>query len=226
MNHWQPLTRSTGVLPCWLHVFCCMAEKQKTSLFAVQLPMRIHPVMSIDLENDLKNVVRGNLEVVDQLIEFVESLSEEDYRFNDSELFMSSIGQHLRHILDLYQVMIEPQQEDLVDYDVRRRGLALESEKEAGLVELRDLRSWLEALPVESLKQGVLVKTEVLLSETCSVQLPSTFARELVFTASHLTHHLALMVTIAKVIGHKVDDAVGLAPATNTFVENSKTEAA
>ncbi|WP_194842473.1 DinB family protein [Endozoicomonas sp. OPT23] len=182
--------------------------------------------MSIDLENDLKNVVRGNLEVVDQLIEFVESLSEEDYRFNDSELFMSSIGQHLRHILDLYQVMIEPQQEDLVDYDVRRRGLALESEKEAGLVELRDLRSWLEALPVESLKQGVLVKTEVLLSETCSVQLPSTFARELVFTASHLTHHLALMVTIAKVIGHKVDDAVGLAPATNTFVENSKTEAA
>ena len=178
--------------------------------------------MSIDLENDLNNVVRGNLEVVDQLIEFVESLSEEDYRFNGSELFMSSIGQHLRHILDLYQVMVQPEQQGLVDYDVRRRGLALETEKAAGLQELKALRVWLEALPPESLMQEVQVKTEVLLSETCSVNLPSTFARELVFTASHLTHHLALMVTIAKVIGHKVDDAVGLAPATNTFVESCK----
>ena len=182
--------------------------------------------MSIDFENDLENVLRGNLEVVDQLIEFVESLSDEDYRFNSSELFMSSIGQHLRHILDLYQVMITPEQEGLVDYDVRRRGLALETERQMGLLELRTLRNWLQNLSPESLQQDVQVKTEVLLSETCSVNLPSTFARELVFTASHLMHHLALMVTIAKVIGHKVDDAVGLAPATNTFVENTKVQAA
>lgn len=139
---------------------------------------------------------------------------------------MSSIGQHLRHILDLYQVMIDPQQDELVDYDVRRRGLALETEKEAGLLELRSLRGWLQALSPEFLKQEVQVKTEVLLSETCSVQLPTTIARELIFTASHLTHHLALMVTIAKVIGYKVNDAVGLAPATNTFVESNKSEAA
>ncbi len=178
--------------------------------------------MSIDFEN----VLRGNFEVVDQLVEFVESLSEEDYRFSGSELFMSSIGQHLRHILDLYQVMIQPTKEGVVDYDVRRRGLALETEKEAGLQELRALRSWLESLTPESLAQEVQVKTEVLLSETCSVSLPSTLARELIFTASHLTHHLALMVTIAKVIGYQVDDAVGLAPATNTFVESSKTQAA
>ncbi|KEQ19500.1 DinB family protein [Endozoicomonas numazuensis] len=169
---------------------------------------------------DFELILEGNQEAVEQLMGFVSGLSSEDYRFRDSELFQSTIGQHLRHVLDLYEAIRSPAVEGAVDYDLRRRGLLLEHEKNAGLAELKDLQQWLQALKADDLAVEVEMKTEVLLSENSSVRLKSSLARELIFASSHLTHHLALMATIAKVAGNNIDPSVGMAPATSSFTRS------
>ncbi|WP_448216093.1 DinB family protein [Endozoicomonas sp. 2B-B] len=168
------------------------------------------------MHNDFERILRGNQETVEQMIGFVSGLSADDYRFRDSDLFQSTVGQHLRHVLDLYEA-IRSSSDKSVDYDLRRRGLLLEHEKNAGLAELKDLQQWLKALKAGDLDLDVEIKTEVLLSESSSVRLKSTLGRELVFASSHLTHHLAMMATIAKVAGNKIDPSVGMAPATSSF---------
>ncbi|WP_062261332.1 DinB family protein [Endozoicomonas arenosclerae] len=169
------------------------------------------------MHTDFQLILQGNQEAVEQMIGFVSGLSADDYRFRDSELFQSTIGQHLRHVLDLYQAIRSPAEAGVVDYDLRRRGLLLEHEKNAGLAELKELQQWLSGLKAEGLATETELKTEVLLSQSSSVRLTSCLARELIFASSHLTHHLALMATIAKVAGNKIDPSVGMAPATSSF---------
>ncbi|WP_257280188.1 MULTISPECIES: DinB family protein [unclassified Endozoicomonas] len=168
------------------------------------------------MRSDFEQVLLGNQEAVEQMIGFVSGMSANDYRFSDSGLFQSTIGQHLRHVLDLYEA-VRSSSDELVDYDIRRRGLLLEHEKNAGLAELKDLLQWLQALKAEDLALEVVMKTEVLLSASSSVRLKSTLGRELIFASSHLIHHLAMMATIAKVAGNRIDPSVGMAPATSTF---------
>ncbi|PVZ69691.1 DinB family protein [Pelagibaculum spongiae] len=165
----------------------------------------------------MHTIVKGNIETIDQLSEFIEKLSEQDYQYTGSSLFESSIGQHLRHILDLYMAMMHPLQNGLIDYDVRRRGIPLETDKSVGLLELQQTRNWLETLTEQTLFEPIEVKSEVMLSSTQSIQVTSTLGRELCFTSSHLVHHLAIMAAIARLIGHQVDSAIGQAPTTASF---------
>lgn len=167
----------------------------------------------------MKKIIEGSLESLDQMISFIQKLDDKAYLYIAAPWFMSSIGQHLRHSMDLF-LALQTFQDGFIDYDVRRRGCGLETSRNVGLSELRLMRDWLENLTEGCLTQTIKVKTEVSLSTQASVTLDSSLARELGFTSSHLVHHLALMAVIAKMAGKEVDDSYGLAPATATYMRN------
>ncbi len=167
----------------------------------------------------MKKIIEGSLESLDQMISFIEDLDEHAYLYIAAPWFMSSIGQHLRHSMDLF-LALQTFQEGFIDYDVRRRGCDLEKSRNVGLSELKSVRAWLINLTESCLTKTIEVKTEVSLSTQNSVALDSSLARELGFTSSHLVHHLALMAVIAKMAGKKIDDSYGLAPATATYMRN------
>lgn len=171
----------------------------------------------------MNKLITGSVESVDQLLAFIEGLNDTEYQFVATPWFTSSIGQHLRHIVDLYLALMSegmmgnaPQQE-CIDYDVRRRGAPVESRRDVGVAEMKAIRHWLTQITANDLASEVWVNTEVALTEQQSVAVKSSFARELCFASSHLTHHLAIMAAIAKMAGKTVDSALGLAPATATF---------
>lgn len=159
----------------------------------------------------------GSLETLDQMIGFIGGLTEDDYQYQASPWFESSIGQHLRHIADLYLAIHRDVEGEIIDYDSRRRGALIETRRQAGLQELDCIRQWLLQLDESSFSRTVTINTEVCLSRQHSEKLVSTLGRELCFAASHLTHHLALMVVIAKMAGKSVDPRLGVAPATASY---------
>ena len=172
--------------------------------------------------------VEGSLESLDQMIGFIRELSESEYQFIAKPWFDSSIGQHLRHIIDLYcalQVTRKIDDSDLpfIDYDIRRRGAPIETQKSIGLEELTELRSWMSEISESDLDAAVLVSTEIALKSKQVQLCRSTFSRELCFASSHLVHHLAIMAAVAKMAGKEVDPTLGLAPATATFVREGET---
>lgn len=166
----------------------------------------------------MNNSIDGSMQTLEQLICFIDDLNDTEYQYSAKPWFNSSIGQHLRHIVDLYLALMN--HNGLVDYDARRRGAAIESSRLVGLEELATIKQWLLSLDETNLNTDIRISTEVSLESQQALQFRSTFARELCFAASHLTHHLAIMAVIAKMSGHKVDASLGLAPATATYVRN------
>lgn len=166
----------------------------------------------------MNDFIDSSMQTLEQLSCFIEDLNDTEYQYSAKPWFNSSIGQHLRHIVDLYMALMN--HNGLVDYDARRRGAAIETQRLVGLEELNTIKQWLLNLNEEDLNTDLHISTEVSLQSQQALQFRSNFARELCFAASHLTHHLAIMAVIAKMSGRKVDDTLGLAPATATFARN------
>ncbi|MEH6449708.1 MAG: DinB family protein [Oleispira sp.] len=162
-------------------------------------------------------VILGSIEILHELVQLIQQLDDDSYRCPPQPLFNSPIGSHVRHILDIYQALIL-EQHNLIDYDLRRRGNDVETKRVAALKELIEIENWLMALKEEQFSEVKIVKTEVCLSQQESMNFTSTLGRELCFASSHVTHHLALIVAIARSMNIQVNGQLGIAPATATFL--------
>ena len=68
-----------------------------------------------------------------------------------SQYVTSSIGQHFRHIVDLYLALRNAATEDVcnvttIDYDQRRRGASIETCKVTAVDELLQVKQWLKGM--------------------------------------------------------------------------------
>jgi len=138
------------------------------------------------------------------------------------------MGQHLRHSLDHYRKLFEgvaadspssasssPPTITTIQYDVRDRGTAIESDLAAARQEVDRLMAEVRALPDEALTRPVHAAF-VLSAEGEQASLPSTLGRELGFCTHHAIHHHALIRAIASALdihAHLPAD-FGLAPST------------
>ena len=184
---------------------------------------------------EFKHVIRGNIEAIHQGIDLISALSDEQYVHIASPYVSSSIGAHFRHVVDMYSALMtsdsEQQVSDIVDYDVRRRGALIEKRRDIAIEELRSLEDWITQLTnnaseasnvgdaiVKQKQQSISLKSEVTLSDSCSVIVETSLIRELIFVGSHAVHHYALINVIAKLQGVTLSGSLGIAPATATFL--------
>lgn len=181
----------------------------------------------------LEQIIRGNIEALDQGIELVGNVTDEQYTKIVTPYASSSMGAHFRHILDMFHALKNSYQTatsvvntdalTVVDYDYRRRGAAVEDQRTVALDELKEIKSWMRVLG-KNLSTfgnvGVRIKTEVTLQDTQSVELDSSIFRELIFISSHAVHHYALITVIAKLQNISVNDSIGLAPATVSYLRD------
>ncbi len=168
-----------------------------------------------NLQTSPHQAVVGCIETLNQGAEFLDSLSDVDYQFIAQPHVTSSIGEHFRHWLDLFQaIRIEPSR---IDYNLRRRGHEVERELSVAKQEILALTEWLYTLPNSELSKVVTVETEVLLSQTHVEEVESTLARELTFAALHATHHFAMSRVIASLRGVSSKHEFGVAPTTASY---------
>lgn len=171
------------------------------------------------------SILEGNLQAIDQGIAIVNVLSDEQYCFVASPYVKSTIGQHFRHIIDMFKAVTTA--DTNIDYDFRRRGADIEGQRHAAINALLDVRVWmLDARQIvadkpDSFTGAITIQSEVTLTETKSVCVASTRLRELMFTSSHAIHHYALISVIAQIQGVNFPEGLGVAPATATFLRKS-----
>ncbi|MGB0940828.1 MAG: DinB family protein [Marinomonas sp.] len=163
-------------------------------------------------------VIKGNLEGLKQAKEIVERLSDSAYTQVYTPYLQSSIGQHLRHIIDNYFTLIQGLENSHIDYNWRRRGALVEQSRQTALAELDELSNWLINLDEKDIEQKLSLVSEVCLAETKSDFAQSNLHRELIFVASHSIHHIAIISMNMRLQEIKVPEHYGLAPATATFL--------
>jgi len=155
----------------------------------------------------MHKLILGSIEVLHELVQLIQRLDDKNYQ---------AIGSHVCHTLDIYQSLISSEHHR-IDYDVKRHGSEIETKRFVALKELVEIENWLMALDDKEFEVVKVVKTEVCLSVQHSENLTSTLGRELCFAASHASHHLALILVMAKSMNMMIDGQLGIAPETASF---------
>ncbi|MGO2356354.1 MAG: hypothetical protein ACTH58_16655 [Marinomonas foliarum] len=160
--------------------------------------------------------VQGCLEVFSQASRCLQMLDDDAYQASMKPVVNSSIGEHFRHWLDVFNAVY--QAGIVIDYNQRRRGHRVETSRSVALVEIDELTNWLTGLSEKELKKNVNVLTEVSVLHTQACLMSSTLEREITFAALHANHHFAMVKIAANLMNKPIDDDFGIAPATATFL--------
>ena len=147
-------------------------------------------------------------EIIDQLTDLAEKLSQDDFTRPLAVLMESSIGMHYRHIIEFYEVMISGAGTGEINYDSRKHDPELEQSREKCLERLKGVRKAITLEPAMNLKLNGSYTRKTDIRFTISTNLE----RELVYNIEHAIHHMAIIrialqhefpdISIAKEFGY------------------------
>jgi hypothetical protein len=132
------------------------------------------------------------------------------------------IGAHLRHVLDHYTAFLSGLPADVIDYDDRVRGSAVESDRNEGLRRMAEVELGLLGVKPADLDRRVRVREEAPDDSGLEESSASSVRRELQFLQSHTVHHWAIVALLLAKRGIAVPEDFGLAPSTLRYLERQK----
>lgn len=170
----------------------------------------------------MHRIINGCIEVLEQSESFLLSATPLSYQNITKPHFISSCGEHMRHILDHFNAVIRDFDSGTIDYDKRQRGSQVESDISCAQNQIKQIKEWLMSLEHDSLDSDLLIKTEVSISTEETVHARTCLGRELVFIAAHAIHHFSIMSLAMQMQDLEVDTNFGIAPATQTHLRSSE----
>jgi hypothetical protein len=120
-----------------------------------------------------------------QITQILTQLDNSAYIFPHPELSNATIGEHTRHIIEMYQSLLKSYASGVVNYDKRERNFQIQTNVDFALNEIQNLQNSLNLDNKElTIEQGT---SEVYF------QVKTNYFRELLYNLEHSIHHLALI---------------------------------
>ncbi|VAW70197.1 hypothetical protein MNBD_GAMMA09-2015 [hydrothermal vent metagenome] len=170
----------------------------------------------------MHKIINGCIEVLEQSESFLLSATPSNYRAITKPYFISSCGEHMRHILDHFTALMNDYDSGLINYDRRERGSQIETDIKLAKQQIDKIKTWIFSLSTENLEQPLFIKTEVSVSEKVTAHAGSCLGRELIFSATHAIHHFSIMSIAMQMQDVETDASFGIAPATQTFIRGTE----
>ncbi len=148
--------------------------------------------------------------VLRQLTDAINQLEQAEYTLPLETLSGSSIGQHVRHIIEFYQCMMNGYEQSILNYDDRRRDQLIEENSDFALQCMHKILTDLNAADLSR-----KMTLEVVYDQT--LQLPTSLARELVYNIEHAIHHMALIKIGIKALNTKIQLPAEFGVAASTL---------
>lgn len=142
-----------------------------------------------------------------QIIDLLNQLNEQEYQFCHAELSNATIGEHTRHIIEMYQSLLKDYANGIVNYDKRERNIAIQTNK---IVAISAINTIIESIALENiemtLEQGM---------DKTSFKIQTNYYRELLYNLEHSIHHQALIkVAVLKNKNLQICSEFGIAKST------------
>lgn len=155
-----------------------------------------------------------------QLKELLEQISASDYNNKPEVLFGASIGQHIRHILEFYLLLISGSFEGKISYDKRQRNLELETNPEKALELIQKLMNGVDLI---NLYEIIELEADYTTNGQKDNLIKSSVGRELAYCIEHSIHHQALIKAglIALGLNNLISADFGVAYSTIRYRNNS-----
>ncbi|MBS1599997.1 MAG: DinB family protein [Bacteroidetes bacterium] len=145
-----------------------------------------------------------------QLTDSITRLSEEQYARPCKNLTNNTIGQHVRHIIELFQCLDKGYATGTVDYEKRKRDTDIENDKSFACDLLHQIFQNLNKPNKELLLAATYDD-----HSTEPVIISTNYYREIAYNLEHTIHHMALMrVGISEVSDIVLSEDFGVASST------------
>lgn len=141
--------------------------------------------------------------IIHDLAALLQQLGNEHYSYPSNQLGDATIGQHVRHSIEMYQCLLNGYQHSMVDYSKRKRDFIIETSTSHALECLKNI---VQQLPLNDRAMHVADEDGFVVS---------SFKRELLYCNEHLIHHMALIkVAILEIGAYALPENFGIAPST------------
>lgn len=152
-------------------------------------------------------MLKSSTRTLYELSEVLKSLGDNDvYTSPVRSLSLATIGQHTRHIIELYQCLLEQYNTGIINYDKRRRDKQIETDLHSAVAELENIAACLEK------------PDKLLLLQTGPgmglIKIHTTYFREVLYNLEHCIHHQALIKVGLIELNKDVCEQFGVAPST------------
>jgi hypothetical protein len=145
-----------------------------------------------------------------QLGETIRQLTPAAYVQPCKNLVNNTIGQHVRHIIELFQCIENGYPDGVVNYENRKRDTAIETDKELALQLLQTIYANL-GRPDKQLMLNASYDDH----STETVSITTNYFREIAYNLEHTIHHMALIrVGINEVSTIELPENFGVASST------------
>lgn len=153
---------------------------------------------------------QGVQQVFVQLSDSLDQLSEENYRQPIPVLFNATIGQHVRHIVELFICLDAGYESGLVNYEKRKRDIKIETDKLFAGDLLKKIYKNLEKENKDLLMEASYDEHD---DETIFIN--TNYYREIAYNLEHTVHHMALIrVGINAIASINLPESFGVAGST------------
>jgi len=150
----------------------------------------------------------GNVFV--QLSESIQQLSDEQYKQPSNILFNATIGQHVRHIIELFICLNQGYETGLVNYEKRKRDYRIETERELAIELLHSIYT-----AINKPDKNIMLEVSYDEHSNDTIVIHTNYYREIAYNLEHTVHHMALVrVGINEVATIELPAEFGVASST------------
>lgn len=142
-----------------------------------------------------------------EIIGLLDQLDATQYTFCNPELSNATIGEHTRHIIELYQSLLENYELGIINYDRRQRNITIQTSIGAAKLAINAI---IEKIDVPNkdlqLEDGI---------QKATFTVQTNYFRELLYNLEHSIHHQALIkVAVLKYKDIVLPENFGIAKST------------
>ena len=160
----------------------------------------------------MNSIVDASLKTLSQSKTILNQLSGEELCNSEVPPYNSSIGSHIRHILDFYNCVFTGLDSFIVDLTERNRDSLIERDCDFALGEVEKVEGRLNELRTLDEGMKIMVEDDLGLGKQ---QIEYTLGALLAQANSHTIHHYAIINYLLDRLGVNItDDALGFNPST------------
>lgn len=144
---------------------------------------------------------------LEELKELLQQITNTEYCFPCTELSGSTIGEHTRHIIEMFQCLTFQYESGIVNYDKRQRNILIQTNIITAVQALETIKISIDKINKEIILQQIIDGEEI--------RINSNYHRELLYNFEHCIHHQALIkVALLKCKKITVSENFGIARST------------
>ena len=152
-------------------------------------------------------LVKSICQSLDELIFILDQLSDEEYSKCCRSLSNATIGEHTRHIIEMFQCLEKGYELGVLNYDNRKRNEKIQTQTEFAKQCINEIKMGLRT-------ENITMYVEQVVNEL-AIRIQSSYYRELLYNLEHCIHHQALIkVAVLQIENISINENFGVARST------------